>query len=160
MKSVTSYLFAIVLSGIFAAVSELILPSRLFSVGRLMRAVCAALIVMLFVSPVLSFLSGAEIKDVEAFQTAQEDESEDEHIAGPQEAITALALSELEEQVSQSVSEILGEKGRVEVFGEDGLNKISARIYCDSQTALAMQAAAEVEAQYGIDCCVENEENG
>lgn len=145
------FLLSVILAGIFAAVSELILPARLYGTGRLLKALCAAVIVSLILSPLLSVFLGEGTfvlpePETESFAA---DEADAASVEGH---ITALAFSTLEEAIAERAESVLGEACEVEVFCEDDINRIVACIYSDSDAQMCLTLAERVEADYDVTC--------
>ncbi len=151
----TSYLYSIVLAGIFAAVAELFLPSRIFSVGRLLRAVCSVFVVFCMVSPILSVFSSTDLSD--SFESSDLALEEETNTCSVGTHIEQRALSALAERLRETVAEKTGREARVEVFFKEDINTLFADIYCDISKEEALALVQDVRLVYGLESAVVSE---
>lgn len=147
----SDFLCSIVLAGIFSAVSELLLPSRLSSLGRLLRAVIAVWIVFLMASPILSFVFGRTPEDLLPTFSGIEAEKNEEKSLSPEEAITTLAERRIAETVETELIALWSVDCRVETGFELDINRLSARIYCDSPPQDFEETLQTLGERYGME---------
>lgn len=60
MEKITSFLFAFVLTGLFALLARLVLPERFSSLARLVKALCALVLSLILLSPFFHLLADAQ----------------------------------------------------------------------------------------------------
>lgn len=148
----SSFLCSVVLAGIFSAVSELILPSRIFAVGRLLRALCAVFVVAIIVTPILRVGLGEGVE--ESMQDTLFSSEEEVLLSKPIEThVFALACQKLEEQITPVVQGLLGQAAEVKVSFQTDIFLPLACIYCDKpEDQAAVLAARRVSETFGIEC--------
>lgn len=153
----SGYLLAIVLAGLIAAVSELLLPSRIFSVGRLLRALICLTVVVFIVAWFCSFFGAGE--DVFSLPEGQENPPFiGGDTKGPEEHVEQLAFAQLREQIAARAKEVLGGAVEVEVFWQEDINGISACIYCDNEPSGVAALTAQLKDSFGVTCQVKKRE--
>lgn len=147
----SSFLYAVLLAGIFAAVAELLLPSRIFSVGRLLRAVICVFIVAFIVSPVLHLVRNDEFWELGTAEPSEGETGEATH--SPDTVVFAEAVRLLQENLQESADTLFSEEVKVRVLYREDINTLVARIYCDDPVSERAEGACQtLSAQYGVEC--------
>ena len=142
----SSFLYSIILAGVFAAVAELLVPARFYTVGRLLRAVICVVLVSLLVSPVLSFLLGEEWREADL---NVEPEAEHESELAVFEITRDYTVRLLRENLQSYASSRLGEC-RVELLGTEDINSLTFCIYSDKDAKEVEAVCEEIFAIYSI----------
>ena len=152
----SSYLYSIVLAAIFSAVCELVLPARFSSLGRLLRAVVSVSLLFLIASPLFSLFCS----DVPEIPSTEFDVPTGD-LALCEEQVTALALKNLEEQMTHTAKTLLGEECKLCVFvSEEDISQLFADIYCDSTEEEVNAACKTLFSMYGVTCRAQNAREG
>lgn len=156
MQWFSDFLITVVLTGLFCAVSELLLPWRFFGAGRMMRALCAAVLVMLIVRPVFSLLLSGGLGQGEIWSFVST-EGEDTPLPTPEEHVERLGLATLAGYLEAEFSETVGQ-GAGEIVLSGDINELSLCIYCDRTTEQIESFALWCRQEYGIPCTVTEKE--
>ncbi|MBQ2730718.1 MAG: hypothetical protein IJF24_01710 [Clostridia bacterium] len=156
----SQFLCSVVLAGIFSAVSELLLPSRLSSLGRLLRAVIAVWIVFLMASPILSFVLGRDAEDLLASVSLSEEQEGEQGSLSPEGAITSLAAEQLESVIQAELESLWNVSCCVDVDFSADINRFDACIYCDSPPQKYEETLCALGERYGTEFRLEQEGGG
>ena len=152
MDGVRSFLFARVLTGLFAALARLLLPERFSSLGRLMKALCALFAATLILAPFL----GA-ITDLESALNEWESRFIDKAAQVEEGDATRLVEREAASMIEENLKAYLAKEApdlsfTVEFYTEEGINGAGVLISYEREDFPRQSASEYLSRVYGLRC--------
>lgn len=158
MNGISSFLFSLILAGLFAGVARLILPERFSSALRLLKALCAVILSLVVLSPFFQLLSDAQtlLENWEARFLAAPRENEKTSAPAGEALVEDEAFRILKADLDAYLSSIpyQGEYS-LSLDGEDGINRGQVVISYDGEDFPARSITERLERRWGVSCRIE-----